>query len=88
MAHIEKPMPLLMRLPNRQERKEVYMDQPSGDPKILFDAIVADLETRKLAREYDRADYSGGKNTPTAQQIQDARAITAKAQELRKILRG
>ena len=64
------------------------MDQPSGDPKILFDAIVADLETRKLAREYDRADYSGGKNTPTAQQIQDARAITAKAQELRKILRG
>ena len=64
------------------------MDQPTGDPKILFDAIVADLETRKLAREYDRADYSGGKNTPTAQQIQDARAITAKAQELRKILRG
>ena len=64
------------------------MDQPTGDTKILFDAIVADLETRKLAREYDRADYSGGKNTPTVQQIQDAKTILSKARELRNILRG
>ena len=64
------------------------MDQPTGDSKILFDAIVKDVEVRKLAREYDNADYSGGKNTPTVKQIQDAKAITAKAQGHRKILRG
>ena len=63
------------------------MDQPTGDPKILFDAIVKDVEVRKLAREFDRADYSGT-NTPTAQQIQDAKTILSKARELRKILSG
>ena len=57
------------------------MDQP------MFEAIVCHMEMMKRAREYDNRDY-GGKNTPTAQQIQDARAITAKARELRKILRG
>ena len=64
------------------------MDQPTGDPKILFDAIVKDVEVQKLAREYDNADYSGGKNTPTAKQLQAAKAIISKARELRKILRG
>ena len=62
------------------------MDQPTGDPKILFDAIVADVETRKKAREFDNVDHSGT-NTPTAEQIQQARAIMAKARELRRILR-
>ena len=64
------------------------MDQPTGDPKILFDAIVKDVEVRKLAREFDRTDHSGGTNTPTAKQLQAAKAITAKARELRNILRG
>jgi len=63
------------------------MDQFTGDPKILFDAIVADVELRRQAREFDTVDHSGT-NTPTAEQIQQARAIMAKARELRKILRS
>jgi len=63
------------------------MDQPTGDPKTLFDAIVADVEIRKLAREFDNADYSGDQNVPTPQQVADASAIMAKAKELRRILR-
>ena len=63
------------------------MDQPTGDPKTLFDAIVADVEMRKLAREFDNVDYSAGQNVPTPQQVADASAIMAKAKELRRILR-
>ena len=57
------------------------MDQP------MFEAIVCHMEMMKRAREYDNRDY-GGKNTPTAKQIQDAKAILSKARELRNILRG
>ena len=63
------------------------MEQPTGDPKTLFDAIVADVETRKLAREFDNTDHSG-QNLPSAQQCADAAAIMAKARELRRILRS
>ena len=63
------------------------MDQPTGDPKTLFDAIVADVEVRKAAREFDLADHSG-QNIPTPAQVADAAAIMAKARELRRILRG
>jgi hypothetical protein len=62
------------------------MDQPTGDPKIPFEAIVA-MVVRRQAREFDNVDHSGT-NTPTAEQIQQARAIMAKARELRKILRS
>jgi len=61
------------------------MNQPTGDPKILFEAIVA-MVVRRQAREFDTVDHSGT-NTPTAEQIQQARAIMAKARELRRILR-
>jgi len=64
------------------------MDQPTGDPKTLFDAIVADVETRKAIREFDNADHSSGQNNPTPQQVADAAAIMAKARELRRILRS
>jgi hypothetical protein len=64
------------------------MDQPTGDPKPIWDAIVADVETRKLAREFDNADHSDGQNIPTPQQCSDAAAIMAKARELRRILRS
>ena len=64
------------------------MDQPTGDPKTLFDAIVADLEVRKAAREFDNVDHSCGQNIPTPQQCADAAAIMAKARELRRILRS
>ena len=57
------------------------MDQP------MFEAIVCHMEMMKRAREYDNRDY-GGKNTPTAKQIQDAKTILSKARELRKILSG
>ena len=63
------------------------MDQPTGDPKSLFDAIVADVELRKATREFDNTDQSG-QNLPTAQQCADAAAILAKARELRRILRS
>ena len=63
------------------------MDQPTGDPKILFDAIVADAAVRTAARAFDNVD-SGGRNIPTPQQCADAAAIMAKARELRRILRS
>jgi hypothetical protein len=63
------------------------MDQVTGDPKTIFDAIVADVEVRKMAREFDAVDHSGGKNMPTPAQCADA-AIMAKARELRRILRS
>jgi hypothetical protein len=64
------------------------MDQPTGDPKTIFDAIVADVELRKATREFDNVDHSGGLNIPTAQQAAAAAAILAKARELRRILRS
>jgi hypothetical protein len=64
------------------------MDQPTGDPKTIFEAIVADLEVRKAAREFDLADHSCGQNIPDAAQVADAAAIMRKARELRRILRG
>ena len=63
------------------------MDQPTGDPKILFDAIVADVEIRQMAREFDNANHTGD-GSPTPQQIADAIAVLAKARELRRILRS
>ena len=64
------------------------MDQVTGDPRTIFDAIVADVEMRKMAREFDNADHSDGKNMPTPAQCADAAAIMAKARELRRILRS
>jgi hypothetical protein len=64
------------------------MDQPTGDPKTIFDAIVADVEARKAAREFDRVDHSDGQNIPTPAQVADAAAILAKARELRRILQA
>ena len=64
------------------------MDQPTGDPKTLFDAIVADVEMRKAIREFDNADHSDGLNIPTPEQCGAAAAILAKARELRRILRS
>jgi hypothetical protein len=61
------------------------MAQPTGDAKTLFDAIVADVEIRKAARDFDRTDHSG-QNLPSAQQCAAAAAIMAKARELRRIL--
>lgn len=85
--------------------KKIYMfvdmlarspEQYRGYCILYFEAIVADVETRKLAREFDNVDHSGTKwlklenyaSTPTAEQIQQAKAIMAKARELRKILRS
>ena len=64
------------------------MDQPTGDPKAIFDAIVADVEMRKMTREFDAVDHSDGQNMPTPSQCADAAAIMAKARELRRILRS
>ena len=64
------------------------MDQPTGDPKTLFDDIVADAATRTAARTFDGIDHSGGQNIPTQQQCLDAAAVMAKARELRRILRS
>jgi hypothetical protein len=64
------------------------MDQPTGDPKTLFDAIVKDMEIRQAARDFDNVDHSDGQNIVTAQQAKDAAAILAKARELRRILRS
>ena len=60
------------------------MDQPTGNPQTLFEAIVADVELRKMAREFDNADH--GDSKPTQEQIAAASAIMAKARELRRIL--
>jgi hypothetical protein len=64
------------------------MDQPTGDPKTMFEAIVADLEVRQATREFDDADHSSGQNIPTPAQVADAVAIMRKARELRRILRS
>tara|TARA_Y100000310_G_C20422039_1_gene687135 strand:+ start:636 stop:833 length:198 start_codon:yes stop_codon:yes gene_type:complete len=65
------------------------MDQPTGnDSETLFAAIVADVEIRQAAREFDDVDHSGGQNMPTPAQCADAAAIMAKARELRRILRS
>jgi len=64
------------------------MDQVTGDPKTIFDAIVADVEMRKMAREFDVVDHSDGQNMPTPAQCKDAAAIMAQARELRRILRS
>ena len=61
------------------------MDQPTGNPKDIFDAIVIDLEVRKAVREFDNTDHSSG-NVPTAKQIADAKAVIAKAKDLRRLL--
>ena len=61
------------------------MDQPD-DAQGIFEAIVADLEVRKAAREFDNVDHSG-QNIPNAAQVAAAVAILAKARELR-ILRS
>ena len=61
------------------------MDQPTGNPKDIFDAIVAHVELRKRVREFDNLDHNGD-NVPTASQIQDAKAVLAKAKELRKLI--
>ena len=78
------------------------MDQPTGDPKTLFDAIVKELiDDRALeemsrgkheaeqftAREFDNADHNGD-NVPNASQMADAAEIMSKARELRRILRS
>ena len=62
------------------------MDQPTGNPKTIFDSIVAHVELRKAVREYDSADHSDGQNVPTTGQVSDAVAILHKARELRRIL--
>ena len=62
------------------------MDQPTGNPKTVFDAIVANVELCKAIREYDDADHSAGQNVPTTGQVSDAVAILHKARELRRIL--
>jgi hypothetical protein len=71
------------------------MDQPTGfvlvlgnDSEKLFAAIVADVEIRKAAREFDHADHSAGQNIPTPAQCAAASAILAKARHLRRILRS
>jgi hypothetical protein len=60
------------------------LDQPTGNPKDIFDAIVAHVELSKRVREFDNLDHNGD-NVPTASQIQDAKAVLAKAKELRKL---
>ena len=62
------------------------MDQPTGNPKDIFDAIVAHVELAKAVREFDNADHSGDQNTPTEQQLADAAHVLAKARELRRLL--
>ena len=64
------------------------MDQPTGDPKTLFDAIVKDIEIRTAARAFDNVDHSAGQNIETPAQVAAASAILAKARELRRILRS
>jgi hypothetical protein len=61
------------------------LDQPTGNPKDIFDAIVAHVELSKRVREFDNLDHNGD-NVPTASQIQDAKAVLAKAKELRKLI--
>ena len=58
------------------------MDNPTGDPKILFDVIVA---LTNATRDFDNVDHTG-ENVPTAQQVADAAAVLAKARELHRLL--
>jgi len=62
------------------------MDQPTGNPKTIFDAIVAHMETQKLIRESDNTDHSNGNNIPTPEQIKHGMAAVRKAKQLRKII--
>jgi hypothetical protein len=66
------------------------MDQPTGDPKNIFDAIVKQTEISMAARvlEFDNVDHSNGDNVPNAAQLAAAAEIMAAARELRRILRG
>ena len=61
------------------------MDQPTGNPKTIFDAIVTHMETQKLIREFDNEDHTGN-NTPTPEQIKLGMDVVRKARELRKII--
>jgi hypothetical protein len=63
------------------------MDQPTGNPQDIFDAIVADMEVRKAARDFDNVDHSG-QNIPDAVQVAAAADVMAKARELRRILQS
>ena len=67
------------------------MDNPTGEPKALFDAIAlvthAVVDMRKLADSYDDTDYSGGRNIPTPEQVAAGAAILAKAKAARRKLR-
>jgi hypothetical protein len=67
----------------KEARKD--LDQPTGNPKDLFDAIVAHVELSKRVREFDNVDHNGN-NVPAASQIHDAKAILAKAKELRRLI--
>lgn len=62
------------------------MDQPTGNPKTIFDAIVAHMETQKLIRESDNTDHSNGNNIPTPEQIKQGMDVVRKARELRRII--
>ena len=61
------------------------MDQPTGNPKTIFDAIVAHVETQKLIREFDSVDHTGN-NIPTPEQIKHGMDVVRKARELRRII--
>ena len=56
----------------------LIMDNPTGDPKALFDAIVTVTEMYQLADSYDDTDYSDGHNIPTPEQVAAGAAILAK----------
>jgi hypothetical protein len=63
------------------------MDNPTGDPKALFDAIVTVTEMYQLAGSYDDTDYSDGHNIPTPEQVAAGAAILAAAKQARRKLR-
>lgn len=64
------------------------MDQSTGDPKDIFDAIVQATEISMAARKFDNTDHSNGDNVPNAAQMAAAAEILSKARELRRILRS
>ena len=61
------------------------MDQPTGNPKTIFDSILLHMETQKLIREFDIVDNTGN-NIPTPEQIKQGMDVVRKARELRKII--
>ena len=61
------------------------MDQPSGNPKTIFDSILLHMKTQKLIREFDNTDHTGN-NTPTPEQINTGMAAVRKAKQLRNII--